>query len=1135
MLHLHRASRGDALAAGLAEVLRSPVGDPFAPEIVAVPTRGVERWLSQRLSAALGARPGRADGVCANVEFPFPRALVGAALAATTGIEAADDPWSAERSVWPLLGVVDEALCESWLAPLAAHLGSAEGDDRRSRRFSTVRHLADLFDRYGVHRPELLESWSAGDQAPASADEAWQAELWRRLRARIAAPDPAERLELACVRVAENPGVVDLPERVSLFGLTRLPGTYLRLLAALARGREVHLWLLHPSPVLWARLSEEPSRPSRPSRPSGPERRSHPALVPANPLLRSWGRDATEMQAVLTAVGARSGDAMPDPPARTTLLGRVQADVRSDRDPAVVGGPYSSPAGPRPLLAPGDRSLQVHACHGRARQVEVLRDSIVHLLAADDTLEPRDVIVMCPDIEVFAPLIHATFGAARAAGGADLHVRLADRSLRQTNPLLGALGRLLDLAAGRVTASELLDLAGTAPVRARFGFDDDELSRVDGWVRSSGVRWGLDAAWRRPYHLDDVAHGTWRAGLDRVLTGVAMSEAPYGLVGSVLPLDDVDSGDIDLAGRVAELVERTGEALRAFSVAHPVGEWLAAIAAAADALMACPPAEEWQRTQLTRILDDVAEQVSASPGGAAITLRPDEVRALLADRLRGVPTRANFRTGHLTMCTLVPMRSVPHRVVCLLGLDDGAFPRRTTPDSDDLLGGDRRLGDRHIGDRDPRHEDRQLLLDALLAAEDTLVITYSGRDERTNAVRPPAVPVGELLDVVDRTVASSGTRPRDQVVTEHPLQPFDERCFVTGALLPGEAWSFDRAALHGAMAARRARHPPRDGLVALLPTMRPDPLALDDLVRFVEHPVRAFLRQRLAVTVRGERIETGDSVAIELDALEKWQVGDRLLAARLAGVGGHECVRAELARGSLPPGRLGWRVLDEMAPAIEALVAEVGASPCGGRLVDVTTPVGGRTLAGTVGDVFGDQVRTVTYSRLGAKHRLTAWVRLLALTASHPARPWTARSIGRAGNGSTVAVARIPPLGPDAASRADRATWELATIVDLYFRGMREPLPLATKTAAAWAGSALRGRDGEAAARREWATGFNAPFPHEDRDPAHRLAYGAVLDWDLYTADPPRPDEAGWGDHSSRAGCLAQRLWGGLLALEVLS
>src|SRR6185437_7121264 len=204
----------------------------------------------------------------------------------------------------------------------------------------------------------------------------------------------------------------------------------------------------------------------------------------------------------------------------------VQEDVRADRTPAGSGG---TDLERRPLLGPDDDSVRVHSCHGRGRQVEVLRDAVLHLLADDPTLEPRDIIVMCPDIETFAPLIQATFGGQAVQGAAGdpertLEIRLADRSLRQTNPVMGVLAEVLDLSSARITATEVLDLAGRDPVRRRFRFSDDDLFRLEEWVSGSFVRWGFDAAHRRTFHLAEIGANTWETGLDRILLGVAMAD-----------------------------------------------------------------------------------------------------------------------------------------------------------------------------------------------------------------------------------------------------------------------------------------------------------------------------------------------------------------------------------------------------------------------------------------------------------------------------------------------------------------------------------------------------------------------------------------------------------------------------------
>ena len=1115
----------------LGELVAHPLDNVMEVETVAVPSRGIERWLSQQLSGRLGARHGRAEGVCANVDFPFPGTVVGRALAAASGVDPDTDPWRPERSVWPLIDVVDTCIDEAWLAPLASHLRNA-GPAGELRRFATVRHVADLFDRYSVHRPEMLRRWAENDNQGSTPDNRWQIDLWRQLRRQIGMPSPAERLADSCSHLQDDASLVDLPERFSLFGLTRLPASYLDVLRALAANRDVHLFLLHPSPALWEKLAAFRA-------PRGLRRADDPtAEATVNPLLGSWGRDAREMQLVLAATGDGGDDEHRASVERShTVLQRIQGDVHGDRSPP--GSPLPGHDDERPFLEPNDRSIQVHACHGRARQVEVLRDAILHLLEDDDALEPRDVIVMCPDIETYAPLIDATFGAAasvedgevEARSLPDLRVRLADRSLRQTNPVLGVVAEVLDLASTRVTASQVLDLAGRDPVRRRFGFDDDDLGRLEEWVVESGVRWGFDAARRAPYKLDRLGANTWRAGLDRTLVGVTMADERQRLVGGVLPLDDVDSGDIELVGRFAEFIDRLDAAVTALGESKTIDGWASSIVDATDSLTATSAQDSWQRTQLQRLLDDLADEATINGSVSSVVLDPGDIGSLLADRLRGRPTRANFRTGHLTICTLVPMRSVPHRVVCLLGLDDGAFPRVSERGGDDLI-----VADPHVGDRDPRTEDRQLLLDALLAATDHLMITYTGRDERTNLERPPAVPVGELLDVIDQTVRTvDGVPARDRIVVNHPLQPFDVRNFTAGELIPKHAWSFDPINLEGA----RALIGPCETRPSFLPDQLPDidtsVVELDDLERFLRHPVGAFLRQRLGIRLGLSVRDVEDALSVELDGLERWGLGERLLTARMAGADLDACIAAERARGLLPPGALADPILNTLIPDVE-VIATAAHDDHEPTSLDVNlTLTDDSTLVGTVADVRGDVIYAVSFSKLSATHRLHAWLRLLALTATRPERPFEAVTVARVRDAAPprthVSIARIGVLGADPATRQAAATRYLEVLVDLYRRGMREPLPIYSKTSAAWAQAAPKNR--ERFARTQWTSEWG--FPKEDKDAEHQAVLGGVIPFERLFDEPPRHDESGDGwdpAEESRFGRYARRLWAGLLTHE---
>ena len=642
-LHVHRAERTDLLADGLGALLAAPLDDPFEQEVVVVPARGVERWLTQRLSHRLGAGPRGGDGVCAGVRFLSPHSLVSMLL----GREL-DDPWEPDRLAWPLLEVIDDSLGEPWCATLAAHLGHGiageEGELRASRRYAVAHRLAGLYSSYARQRVDLVRAWRLGDDTdglePLPDDLAWQAELWRRLVSRVDEPPPDVRHEQTLAALAAGGTGLDLPGRLSLFGHTRLPATEIELLGALGEHRDVHLWLPQASAALWADLAGPSTE--------GPVPRDddRSSTYAGHPLLASLGRDARELQRSLAVLpGAVDAPSLGAVPAGNDLLGHLQADIRANHAPTPIE--LSGRA-----LAEADRSVQVHACHGPARQVEVLREVLVGLLQDDPTLEPRDIVVMCPDVETYAPLIEAGFGladvvpAAAGAGGHPAHhlrVRLADRALSSTNPLFSVALSLVSLAAGRARASEVLDLIGLDVCRRRFGLDDDDLTRVAGWVSESGVRWGLDGWQRARFKMEGFRQNTWRAGLDRVLTGVALSGDEHVHLGVALPLDDVGSGDVELAGRLAEFVDRLETCLQRLDAAATVPDWLGALGDGVRGLARVPEADA---------VAAGAVRPGAEPDAARLG-RGRRVDPTAAGRRPGPAHRATRRTAHA--------RQLPHR------------------------------------------------------------------------------------------------------------------------------------------------------------------------------------------------------------------------------------------------------------------------------------------------------------------------------------------------------------------------------------------------------------------------------------------------------------------------------------------
>ena len=524
MLTLHCADRVEPLARALARVLAEPLDDPMAPEWVAVPTSGMRRWLALELARELGAGAGGGDGVAANIEFAFPGALRQAVFEAELA-EGETDPWRVEHLVWAVLDVLDAGRDDERLGPVRR---LPEG----ATAFGRARRLADLFDRYATRRPDVVLLWSQGYDADAAGktlkeDDRWQPHLWRLVRGRIGTPSPPERLQPLLERLRAGELEVALPPRVAVFGITSIPGgsPFLDLAAALGACRDVRLFMLDPSPAMTRRVGERAGAPEEGAAgpveeegagrgwfPAPPQPRSEDRSgeLVSHPLLRSWGRPYRERTLLLSAARRRGvpapepvgdvrrggssagGDGAAGEPA--TLLEKVQRDIRADRSPS---GDFA--------LAGGDRSIQIHSCHGPARQVEVLRDAILHLLADDPTLSEDEIVVVCPSIERFAPLIEGGFGLSAegmvdsppgtpatgtgsAAATPRLLYRVADRSIRDSSPVLSALDTLLELLSGRFPASELLEFMSLAPVGRRFGFDEEAMSTVADWVADTNVR-----------------------------------------------------------------------------------------------------------------------------------------------------------------------------------------------------------------------------------------------------------------------------------------------------------------------------------------------------------------------------------------------------------------------------------------------------------------------------------------------------------------------------------------------------------------------------------------------------------------------------------------------------------------------
>lgn len=1099
-MQLYRSNRAEALVEALARVVSAPVADPFEPERIVVQGPGMERWLAQELSGRLG--------VFANAQFPFPKAFLQSAIGAVLGeSEEVGVAWEPESLGWTIADVLPELVGHASFGQIRGYL-QGEGSDEKL--FALATRIARTFDHYAVHRPEMVLAWERGDDGATLAwsgrTSDWQPVLWRAIGERQGRGHWAERVRrfVAALATAKKPPV-GLPPRACLFGLSTLPPLFVSALAAVAPHVELHCFVLSPSREYWASIRSE-REILRERRRVGADRLDEATdlhLEEGHTLLASLGRVGRDFQQILEeridyyespAAGALGVDAdlYRDPAAddeTPSLLHLLQSDILALRNRGARGVDV-----PPAVLDPGDRSISLHACHGPMREAEVLRDQLLDLFAKDPTLEPHDVIVMAPEAASRAPFVEAAF-AAEGETALALPVHVSDRGARASFPVVEAWNRVIDLLDGRLAAGEVLELLGQECIRARFGItsDDEELLRA--WVDESGIRWAIDASHREREGQPAAVENTWQFGLDRLFVGMAIEDAPGRLFGGVRPQTGVEGSESEVLGRLADFTSRLFALHERARGMRPVAAWIGLMTDVLEQMINDDP-ERTHEQQLVRTgLEGLARATASAGHDRPVSLAV--MREALDSWVSAARTRGGFLTGAITFCEMVPMRSIPFRVVCLLGLDDDRFPRVERRPDFDLIGARRR-----VGDRSSRDDDRQLFLEALLSARDHLIITYTGADVRDNEARPPSVVLDELIDHVGRACVPAADEAADverhakdpcdwarrRLVVTHPLKPWS-RAYFSDADPEARLFSYSDA---WAQAARRIAEPgtaPTPFVAAPLVAQSDEDrcLRLEDLQQYFAHPARYFLRDRLDVRLANAEEQGPDREPLDLDGLDAYGVGDELLAVAVEGGDPAWTLGSTTGLGILPLGESGRTAHAEVVAAVNRLAARVRRARSGDRLPprDVACEIAGVRIEGRFTDLYSGGLVTQRFAKLGEPSELEVWIAHLLLCATAgDMEPKATHLIGRPGDDRCSHV-RFEPV-EDAAGR-------LADLIEIFRMGTSQPLPLFPRTSRKFAAKIVK-----------------ADEDHDEHDEGNTGKDGALFDAYRHFSDPTsyRPESA---------------------------
>lgn len=1013
----------------LADMLREGgAADPFEPLRIVVQTPGIARWLSLRLADSLGC--------CMNVRYVSPRNYIDESLCAALGGQKTAAP-EQERLLWRIFSMLPDIAEESRDEALGKYI--AGGDT--FKRLQLAREIASLFDQYLVYRPDLVASWEKG-----AGD--WQAMLWRRLVEKEPMPQLAELLQRFDAARDASPAA---QERVFLFALSTLPPAYVEFFRILGKRASVELFAMLPSAEYWGDLPDR--KEAAKARAAGLEEDF------GQPLLSSLGGQGRDFVNLLVDADCANGREEFGEPDEKSVLGRLQADL-------LLLNPRHEPREDVP-----DESLVVANCAGRMRELEALKDYIVSVLDKTPDMDVRDILVLVPDIGSFVAAIKAVFGKS-GPGEPELRFHVADSTARD-HALAEALLKLMELADSRRGATEIMSLLEQPALAARFELEPDDMALLREMLVKSGFRWGLDAQDRAALGFGNEAANTWLAGMDSLVLGVMMDGRGERVFCNVAPYEESEGERVSLIARASAAFDAVRRSVRDLEVERPLAEWPAVLRAIVARVL--PEGDEYtqERKAIAEViekLDEMAQYAGADVLGAHCVR--SALERMLGDRI----APHGFLSGGITFAELKPMRSVPARLICLLGMDDEAFPRQDKPRSFDLMAREPRAGDRSV-----RSGDRYLFLETLLCARDKLYLSYSGVSPHGETDKPPAVPVSELLEYLAGQNAG-------KFITRHPLQPFSAEYFKA----EGPLWSYSRANYEAATAAMRLREP---RLFCAEPLERvpegyenPD---LNTLCEFLLHPSKFFMAHVMGMRSPAESISAEDEEPLAVDSLQAYGQRARMLDSLLSGKDTRQCIAQAKARGILPWGLAAdgaIAAIEKETQDLHRLVQPLFQGEAQGldSVLHLDVDGGECSLSTHIGPIINGRLVAYRCGRIRVEEQLKSWVQALAISAlAESGSEAAAKVTGICYVGKESAIfLRIPATGLE----------QMTDLLRIYRMGLARPLPVFPKSSYAFAGETPGPRTKKTPldrAKTAWNNGiFGVENSAECQDPWIRAAFG---------------------------------------------
>ena len=1012
-LNTYISNSQETLIDRLAQNTSQPLSSPLLPETFITQHRGMDHWLSTKLAGK--------QGICSNICFSYPNAFIYDLLKQTNPDLPERSPFETDILTWKTMEILPACIKKESFKPLASYLS----DGSEIKAFQISKKIAGIFDQYIIFRPAMLKKWEKGTLSSDSKEEKWQAELWQQLIKDIGPLHRAHLVKKFYEQLQTNPEIAKiLPERIEIFGISVLPPFHLNFFKRISEYTQVDLFLLNPSRQYWGDIVSQKEISKIAKTGTDPEAAY---FFQGNHLLSSLGKSGREFFDLLTEIECHEERLFEDIEQKN-ILSYLQSQILDLKE-----------QNEKIQITEENMSIQVHSCHSPMREIEVLHDQLLFMFENNKDLKPHDIIVMTPDINIYSPFIRAVFDSPENENQ-KIPFSISDVSLLSGNSIINTFLSLLDISRGRFGVTEVIPILESPAVRKKFSFSETDISLIKSWLEETRIRWGIDKEDKIRLGLPPFPQNTWQAGLDRLLLGYAMPGQGRDIFNSILPYDEIEGSSAQILGRFIKFTNSLFSLSKTLGSEKSLKNWSKSLLDILNTFFD-PEDENQQKIRNALIkLEDIQEL-----SGFKNTLTLETIIEHIKTLLKQKSSSSGFLNGSVTFCAMEPSRNIPTKIICLIGMNDGTFPRLSYEPGFNLIS-----TKSQACDPSSKNEDRYLFLETLMSASEKLYISYIGQHVRDNSIIPPSVIVSELMDCLEETFTLPEKELREHLLTTHRLQPFSPDYFSKDASL----FSYSKESLHCTKTLFKKEHTDISFIEGSLPLPEEKfkTVNIKDLSNFFANPSKFLLHNRLNLSLKIQDESFEDRENFTLEALERYNVDQTIFNGLSARLEREDLFKLAEASGILPHGTVGeyeyekaFKAISDFSDSLEKHLKD--KEP---QTLQVEINLGDFTLKSSINDLFENQLIKYRCAKIKPKDMLSLWIGHLAVGAASD----TAKE-----NSILAGLDQKRKFEAWEYFQIDNSKAVLESLLSLYYKGLTKPLSFFPSASFTYAEKIINGKD----------------------------------------------------------------------------